>query len=90
MSLKAINKVYAIISLEDLSKVDFSQVGESSADTVRKNLLNPPTQFLLKWDTEPEFIADGTIIPDGIYTHEEVLELLRTEDWMSPDPGPED
>jgi len=86
MSLKAVNKVYAIISLDDLSKVDFSEVGESSADTVRKNLLNPPTQFLLKWDTEPEFIADGTIIPDGIYTHEEVLELLRTEDWMPPEP----
>ena len=86
MSLKAINKVYAVISLEDLSKVDFSEVGESSADTVRKNLLNPPTQFLLKWDTEPEFIADGTIIPDGIYTHEEVLELLRTAEWMPPEP----
>lgn len=90
MSLKAVNKVYAIISLEDLSKVDFSQVGESSADTVRKNLLNPPTQFLLKWDTEPEFIADGTIIPEGMYTHTEILELLRTADWMPPDPGPED
>jgi len=28
---------YAIVNINDLSKVDFSQVGQTSADTVRKS-----------------------------------------------------
>ena len=36
--LKINNLTYATISIDDLSKVDFSQVGETSADTIRKNL----------------------------------------------------
>ena len=84
--IKSIFSVYATIPISDLPNVDFSQVGETSADTIKRNLLNPPTQFLLKWDREPTFIADGTIIPDGIYTYEEILELLQTPEWLPPLP----
>ena len=86
MNSRAASKVYATIRIEDLSKVDFSQVGETSADTIRRNLLTPATQFILKWNTEPDFIADGTVIPDGIYTHEEIIELLSSEVWTPPEP----
>ncbi len=86
MKLKKAFQTYGVIRIEDLSKIDFSQVGESSLDTIRKNVLDPPTQFLLKWDTEPTFIADGTVIPDGLYTHEECLELMNTETWSLPEP----
>ncbi len=86
MKLRKVFQTYGVIRIEDLSKVDFSQVGETSADTIRKNVLNPPTQFVLKWDTEPSFIADGTVIPDGLYTYKEGLELMTSEDWSSPDP----
>ena len=90
MNLRLVNEVYAVISLNDLPKIDFSEVGESSAETVRKNLLNPPTQFILKWNNEPEFIADGTVIPDGLYTHTECLELIATETWNPPEPDVEE
>lgn len=86
MKLKKAFQTYGVIRIEDLSKIDFSQVGESSLDTIRKNVLDPPTQFLLKWDTEPTFIANGTVIPDGLYTHEECLELMNTETWSLPEP----
>ena len=86
MKLKKAFQTYGVIRIEDLSKIDFLQVGESSLDTIRKNVLDPPTQFLLKWDTEPTFIADGTVIPDGLYTHEECLELMNTETWSLPEP----
>jgi len=86
MNLRKAFTTYAIINIEDLDKVDFSQVGETSADTVRKNLLDPPTQFILKWDVEPTFITDGTIIPDSTYTHQECLTLMTDEDWTSPNP----
>ncbi len=84
--LKINNLTYATISIDDLSKVDFSQVGETSQDTVRKNILTPPTQFVLKWSSEPTFIADGTIIPDGLYTHQECLDLMATSEWTEPMP----
>ncbi len=84
--MKLNNLTYAIIRIDDLPKVDFSQVGETSQDTVRKNILTPPTQFVLKWSTEPTFIADGTIIPDGLYTHQECLDLMATAEWSEPMP----
>lgn len=86
MQVKGVFETYATISLNDLSKIDFSQIGETSEDTIRKNLLDPPTQFVIKWSVEPTFITDGTVIPDGLYTHEECIELMATSTWSSPDP----
>jgi hypothetical protein len=86
MKLRKAFQTYGVIRIEDLSKVDFSQVGEDSSDTIRKNVLDPPTQFVLKWDSEPDFITDGTVIPDGLYTHEECVELMVTEVWSIPEP----
>ena len=83
--IKKIFETYSIIKIEDLPSVDFSQVPES-ADSVRKNLLDPPTQFLLKWDNEPTFITDGTIIPDALYNHKECIELLNTSTWSNSEP----
>jgi hypothetical protein len=59
-------------------------VAQSSASTVRKSLDN--TQFVIKWQEgyEPTFISDGTVIPVGIYTHSECLELMATDKWSEP------
>jgi hypothetical protein len=70
---------YAIININDLSKVDFSQVGQTSADTVRKSI--DGSMFVLKWDKEPTFINDGTIVPLQILTHQECLDLMNTPEW---------
>jgi len=74
---------YAIIAVADIDSVDFSQVGENSADTVRKSLDN--TKFVLKWDTEPTFIADGTIVPISILGYEACLDLMATAEWSEPE-----
>lgn len=78
------NKIYAVVNLTDIGLIDFSQVAQSSASTVRKSLDN--TQFVIKWKEgyEPTFIADGTVIPVGIYTHAECLELMATDKWSEP------
>ncbi len=75
------SKTYAIIKLADIGLIDFSQIAQSSASTIRKSLDN--TQFVIKWQEgyEPTFIADGTVIPVGIYTHAECLELMSTDKW---------
>ena len=71
--------IYAIIDIKDLYNVDFTQVGQTSADTIRRSLDN--SKFVLKWETMPTFITDGTIVPLQVLTHEECLELMNTPEW---------
>ena len=73
---------YAIININDLDNVDFTQIGETSADTIRRSL--DGFKFVLKWVQEPTFIKDGTITPLQVLTHEECLELMNTPEWSKP------
>ena len=80
--MKKIAETYAIINIEDLPNIDFSQVGETSKNTIRKSI--DESQFVLKWNTTPSFIANLTVIPVQILTHSEALELMATEAWSEP------
>lgn len=75
---------YAIINIADLGNIDFSQVGETDENTIRKSL--DETQFVLKWNTEPTFITDGTVVPVQTLTHEEALTLMATAEWSEEIP----
>tara|TARA_R100001460_G_scaffold4610_1_gene12933 strand:- start:69 stop:320 length:252 start_codon:yes stop_codon:yes gene_type:complete len=81
-------KTYAVIKLEDLEKVDFNQIIEGSENTIRKNILEPPTQFGIKWSGKtPSFISDGSVSVVGdIMNHEEALALMATDAWSEPMP----
>ena len=67
-------KTYAVINLLDIGLIDFAQVAQSSASTVRKSL--DDTQFVIKWENgyTPTFISDGSVIPVGTYDHHAILE----------------
>ena len=75
------NKTYATINLSDIGLIDFAQVGETSASTVRKSL--DDTQFVIKWleGYTPTFITDSSVIPVGTYDHHAILELMQTPEW---------
>ncbi len=75
---------YAIINIADLPNIDFAQVGETDETTIRKSL--DETQFVLKWNTEPTFIADGSVVPVQILTHEQALTLMATPEWSEEIP----
>ena len=77
-------KTYAIIKLADIGLIDFSQVAQSSASTVRKSLDN--SQFVIKWQDgyEPTFISDGRVTPLQVLSHAECLELMATDKWSEP------
>lgn len=78
------NKIYAVINLTDIGLIDFAQVAQSSASTVRKSLDN--TQFVVKWQDgyEPTFVTDGQVIPLQVLTHSEALDLMSTNEWNEP------
>ena len=75
------NLTYAVIDSNDLLKLDFNLISQTSPETLRYSI--DLSQFLISWIIEPSFIIDGTIIPDGLYTHEECLELIQTPAWTS-------
>ena len=75
---------YAIIQTSDLSNIDFDQIGETSADTLRYNLAG--TEFVIKWNTTPTFISDGSVLPVSELTHAEALAVMATAEWSEEIP----
>jgi hypothetical protein len=73
------NRQYLIFPTNQLDKIDFSKVLETSQQTVRKSV--DGTKTFVKWeDTEPSFISNLTNT-EGPYTHSEMLQVLSTEEW---------
>ena len=77
---------YIIVNIADLPNVDFSQVDETSENTIRKSL--DETLFVLKYEHEyePTFISDGTIVPVSTLSHAECLVLMSSPEWSEPEP----
>ena len=76
-------KQYAVIELTETDKVIWSQVNQTSAQTMRRNLAN--TQGLLSWITTPSFITNNSLpIVGDIMNHEQALALLATSEWTEP------
>jgi hypothetical protein len=73
---------FAIFSLTEIEKIDFSQVLETSAETLRVS--TDGTKSFIKWDGEPpEFVATLETL-EGPYTYSEMLEILSGEEWAAP------
>jgi hypothetical protein len=79
------NRSYIVIDLSDTDKVLFSQVSQSSAQSMRRNLAN--TQGLLSYSVTPSFISNGSVVPVGsVMNQTEALTLLSGSDWSEPMP----
>ena len=72
------NKSYCIINSTDVSSIDFDQVLETSAETLRFS--NDGSQTFVKYDGSKPSFLDGK----ETYTHSEILEILAGEEWTEP------
>lgn len=79
------DREYVIFNVSEIDKVDFSQVLETSKDTIRTSYTGEYT--FIKFDTgsTPSFLKDLTTI-QGMYNHSEILELMNTPEWSKPNP----
>jgi hypothetical protein len=78
------NREFMIFSVSELDKIDFSQVLETSAETVRKSVDGLKT--FVKWDgAMPQSVADLET-KEGPYTYDEILDILSTPEWTDPNP----
>jgi hypothetical protein len=75
------NRTYAFADWADIGSVDFAQVMETSADTVRKSI--DETMFILKWYTasQPTFITDNSVTLQWSGSHSQCLQQLVGPNW---------
>jgi hypothetical protein len=75
------SKNYVILDASDVSSIDFSEVMENSADTLRYSL--DGSQTFIKYEgTRPSFLDEDDID----LTHAEILDVLSHADWTPSDP----
>jgi len=75
------SRKYVIINADEVDSVDFSQVDETSADTVRFSTDGSQTFVKYDSDTTPSFLKGKTQ-----YTHSEILNVLATDEWTPDEP----
>jgi len=78
------NRQYVIFSTTELDQVDFSQVLETSKDTVRKSV--DETLTFVKYEDDMPSTVEALTTKQGPYTHEEILAILATEEWTPDEP----
>ncbi len=72
---------YQTIGIDAFPLIDFEQIDENSADTIRKSL--DESQFVIKWHDEPTFIADGSVVPVTTLNYLQCLTLMQTPEWSA-------
>ncbi len=75
------SRKYVIINADEVSSVNFSQVDETSADTIRYNVAGTKTFVKFDSDTTPSFLDGKTQ-----YSHSEILTILATDEWTPDEP----
>ena len=69
---------YVILNADEVSSIDFNQVLETSADTLRFSLDGSKTFVKYEGNT-PSFLIGKTA-----NTHAEMLEILASDEWTPP------
>ena len=76
------NRQFMIFNVSELGNINFSEVMETSAETVRKSV--DETKTFVKWEGEnmPPCVANLTT-KEGPYTYDEILSILSTPEWVN-------
>jgi hypothetical protein len=78
-------KYYVIFNVSELDKIDFDQVFETSIETVRKSVDETLTFVKYVTDEMPSSVS-SLDTKQGPYSHEEILEILLTPEWVPLNP----
>ena len=74
------NRNFMIFSTSETGSIDFSEVLETSSETLRLNVSG--SKSFVKWDGEtvPTSVA-GLTTKEGPYTYTEIVTILTGSDW---------
>ena len=72
---------YMIVLASEADQVDFSQVFETSPETIRISVDGKYTFF--KYEGETPSSIEALTYKDGEYKHYEILNILNSPEWTS-------
>ena len=78
------NRRFVIFNVSELSTIDFSQVYETSADTVRKSV--DELETFVKFDLPTPSSVTALTTKSQEYDYDEILVILATPEWTDPNP----
>lgn len=76
------NRKYVVIFYNEIDQVDFNQVMETSAETVRRSIDGNLT--FVKYEGQMPSSVAALSNKSQEFTHEEFLNVLSGPDWSSP------
>jgi hypothetical protein len=77
-------RTYAVVPIAELDNINFSEVLQTSKDTVVKNRAD--TDFIVKWEGgETPASVSGITPAVTTYDHAGILTLLGTVEWTPED-----
>tara|TARA_B100000131_G_scaffold42247_2_gene37981 strand:+ start:2047 stop:2298 length:252 start_codon:yes stop_codon:yes gene_type:complete len=76
------NRKYVIFNTNETGSIDFSQVHETSKDTLRLNLSGSRT--FVKYEGSMPSSVSSLSSKTSEYTHSEILNVLTGSEWYEP------
>ena len=74
---------FMIFKMSEIEKIDFTEVLETSKDTIRKSF--DTTKTFVKWDgDEIPLSVQSLLYKEGPFTYSEIMVILQTEEWTLP------
>lgn len=70
---------FMIFNVSELDTIDFTQVLETSQDTVRRSV--DGTCTFVKWNDDTPSSVAALTTKEGPYNYEEILTILATPEW---------
>jgi hypothetical protein len=78
------NRRFVIFNVTEISQIDFTQVYETDADTVRKSV--DETKTFVKYNLPEPSSVTALTTKSQEYTYEEILQILSTPEWTKAMP----
>jgi|688.fasta_scaffold869963_2 hypothetical protein len=75
-----LNRIFVILNISEVSKVDFNQVEETDVTTIRKSIDGKKTFIKYESGSTPSFLSNLTT-KEGPYTYYQMLDILNGSDW---------
>ena len=75
----AVSKQFIIFNINEVNKIKFAEVLETSINTVRKSI--DGTKTFVKWEGSTPECIKTLITAEGPYNFEEIAVILESEQW---------
>jgi hypothetical protein len=78
------NRQFMIFNVSELNQINFTEVLETSSETVRRSV--DGTKTFVKWEGDQPLFISTLTTKEGPYTYSEILSILATPEWTDPNP----